>query len=285
MPIYNPFRPNGIVSPGMFSGRLDEIKSIEHSLFQPKHDNPQHFLIEGERGIGKSSLMLYVDWVAQGTIPGLDESGRYKFLVVSVELDDSCDYRDIIRKVGADLKRALGEKERVKELAGKSWDFLKNWEVLGVKYKQRDIDYDNYELLDLLTETLVGIVIDAKTKIDGVLILIDEADKASEAAGLGGFAKLLTERLTKRGCSKVILGLAGLPNLIPKLRASHESAPRVFEALTLEPLEPEERIAVIQSGLAEAREKNGFETVIDADAKQLISGNYSTRPVTGSGVS
>jgi hypothetical protein len=55
---YNPFRPGSVISPGMFTGRADEIRSIEQSLFQTKNGNPHHFIIEGERGVGKSSLCL-----------------------------------------------------------------------------------------------------------------------------------------------------------------------------------------------------------------------------------
>jgi hypothetical protein len=34
------------------------VQIYEQSLFQTKHGNPNHFIIEGERGIGKSSLFL-----------------------------------------------------------------------------------------------------------------------------------------------------------------------------------------------------------------------------------
>jgi hypothetical protein len=55
---FNPFQPNKIVAPGMFAGRLPEINSIEQALFQAKNGNPQHFLLQGERGIGKLSLFF-----------------------------------------------------------------------------------------------------------------------------------------------------------------------------------------------------------------------------------
>jgi len=58
---FNPFRPNSIASSELFQGRKDEMKLIEQSLFQTKNGNPQHFLIEGERGLGKSSLFLMVE--------------------------------------------------------------------------------------------------------------------------------------------------------------------------------------------------------------------------------
>jgi hypothetical protein len=49
---YNPFRPDKIVPPGLFCGRIEEINFLDHCLLQAKQGNAQHFLIEGERGIG-----------------------------------------------------------------------------------------------------------------------------------------------------------------------------------------------------------------------------------------
>jgi hypothetical protein len=62
----NPFRPGSVISPGMFVGRIEEIEVVEQSLLQTRDGNPQHFIIEGERGIGKSSLCLWVDYLAKG---------------------------------------------------------------------------------------------------------------------------------------------------------------------------------------------------------------------------
>ncbi len=65
---FNPFRPNSIATLDLFQGREEERILIEQSLFQTKNGNPQHFLIEGERGLGKSSLFLMVEQQAQGKI-------------------------------------------------------------------------------------------------------------------------------------------------------------------------------------------------------------------------
>jgi hypothetical protein len=65
---FNPFRPNNIAPPGVFSGRSEEIDAIEQCLFQTKNNNPQHFLIEGERRIGKSSLLFLSETIAEGYV-------------------------------------------------------------------------------------------------------------------------------------------------------------------------------------------------------------------------
>jgi Cdc6-like AAA superfamily ATPase len=89
----------------MLAGRLDEIQRLEHALFQPKHGNPAHFIIQGERGIGKSSLLFYLNAVAQGHITAPD-SVPFKFLTVEIELEPANSDLDILRKMATTSARA-----------------------------------------------------------------------------------------------------------------------------------------------------------------------------------
>ena len=267
---YNPFRPSGLVSPGMFAGRYAELEATEQALLQTKHGNPHHFLVLGERGIGKSSLMLNVQWVCSGDISPL-QGDKYKFLDVSVVLEPSDSYADLIQKIGREIRRQVAKREPLGEIAKNTWDFLKRWEVAGVKYDDKGKETKNAELLEDLLVTVERTLAHFGLKTDGIVILIDEADKATDATHLGEFAKLFTERLVRRGFERVCLGFAGLSTVLKTLRDSHESSVRIFEVFTLEPLSVDERMTVIDNGLAKAKEKNGFETSIDTEAKQLIS--------------
>jgi ABC-type arginine transport system ATPase subunit len=76
----------------MFCGRGAELISIRQSLFQTKNGNPKHFLIEGERGIGKSSLMLYVNMLATNQMPKM---GEFNFITMQIELSDAEDLEPI----------------------------------------------------------------------------------------------------------------------------------------------------------------------------------------------
>jgi AAA ATPase domain len=270
MPRFNPFRPGSIVTPGMFSGRVVELQGMERALYQTKNGNPHNFLLHGERGIGKSSLLYYLQWVAKGDIDPL-EGAKYNFLTVSIELEPSTTYTDIIQKIGSELRREVAKRRPAIEFGKSAWDFLKRWEVMGVKYTDSQEQPKPSELIDELSSTAEQTLTKFGDEIDGILILVDEADKAPAAANLGEFAKIFTERLTKRGSYRVCLGLAGLSTLLPTLRQSHESSPRIFEIFTLEPLSRPERIQVIRSGLSEAKDKNGFETSIASDAMETIS--------------
>ncbi len=126
---YNPFRPNSIATKYLFQGREDEMRVIEKSLFQTKNGNPQHFLIEGERGLGKSSLFLRVEQQAIGNL-SIGTGEKVNFLVLNIELDATQTFFEIIRAIVADLKRAITEKEKIKALTNSVWDFLSKWEIL-----------------------------------------------------------------------------------------------------------------------------------------------------------
>ena len=93
---YNPFRPNSPVNPGMFQGRQTEVAAIGKALFQTRHGNPQHILIEGERGLGKSSLMLMLSFMAKGkiSIHG-DSSQRVRFATLELELTARIDFMTV----------------------------------------------------------------------------------------------------------------------------------------------------------------------------------------------
>ena len=254
----------------MFSGRYDELVALEQALFQTKSGNAHHFLIHGERGIGKSSLLYCQQLTARGEVTTLQEE-RFQFLTVSIELEPSNTYLDIIDKIGSELRREVGVLEPAAELAKSAWDFLKKWEVMGVKFEDRDRPVKPNEMLEELTSSVDQTLTRLGSKVDGVLILIDEADKPPSSANLGEFVKVFTERLSKRGCNRVALGLAGISTVLDRLRESHESSTRIFQILTLEPLLPAERSQVIDKGLADAQKTNGYEVSITPEAREAIS--------------
>jgi hypothetical protein len=266
---FNPFKPNGMAGPDMFVGRVDEIETIEKCLFQTMHGNPQHFLIQGERGIGKSSLMLTAKILAQGEALGVNYTKKFNFLCVSVDLGKCGTQLQVIQKIGRGLKTEIGRHSEIKRNAGAFWDFLTNWEVMGVKYNKAgpaaDTDEASHELVVQLSR-----FIESVEDLHGVVILLDEADAPDIEADLGAFLKLTAERLQRESCNKVLFGLAGLPNALLKMKASHESSPRLFEILTLETLEIDERRTVIERGIARANETNEVKISIDETALEYL---------------
>jgi biotin operon repressor len=253
-------------------GRVEELDAIEQSLLQTKFDNPQHFIVSGERGIGKTSLLDYVKLLANSAFPVADNQ-RFNFLTVSVDLGGCSTRLDIVRKLAREFRSEISLRSEVKSKAAGVLSWLSNWEVLGVRYhKPADSDdLDIESIVDDFVDQISVFVVATASEIDGVLILIDEADRPSVDAGLGELVKFLNERLAKRLCYRVLFGLAGLPPLLGKLRDSHQSSPRLFEVLTLHPLEIDERKRVVEIGIRLANEKNDKQTTITDEASELIA--------------
>lgn len=230
-----------------------------------------HFLIEGERGLGKSSLFLRVAGQALGQT-NLSNGDSVHFIVLNLELDASQSFFDILKMMAADFKRAIAEREKVKAMAANTWEFLNKWEILGIRYHKIDQNLvQPYEVLNDLVVNFSKVLTDTKGAVDGILILLDEADRPGEKAALGELIKLLTEKLSKQGCNQVLLGITGQPGLITKLKASHESSSRVFAIFDLKPLNHFDCISVIKSGLEMANNINYPSTTIQDDACELIA--------------
>lgn len=268
--IINPFRPNSPVHSAMFVGRINELERIENRLLQTRAGNPSHFLITGERGIGKTSLLIYVKAVASGAI-SLDNDESLRFLVLDIDIDARTTQLTLIRKIELAIRKSLDKSEPARAFLATCWDFMKRVEIAGTKIESEPEDLDllvdefSYSLGDIADR----LTADDKTfgsRFDGVLLFVDEADKASPELDLGTILKAVTERLARRGTHNMLIGLAGLPGLRDVLMESHPSSLRLFEDLELGRLSDEE----VERAIGLAAESEGSPAISDDAKDQLI---------------
>src|SRR5260370_428751 len=91
--------------------------------------------------------------------------------------DEGADsYAGLIGKIGAGLRRSVSEHNRAQELATAVWDFIKRWEVMGVKYSPQDREPEPSELLDELVFTFANTCSATAAEFDGILVLVHKAD-------------------------------------------------------------------------------------------------------------
>jgi Cdc6-like AAA superfamily ATPase len=279
MPKVNPFQPNSPVTPGMFVGRVNELVALEKALVQTRGGSPKHFMLTGERGIGKTSLLNYIRWVAQGDITSLDDEA-FHFLVIDIDVERGTTPSSLARKIQRAIDRKLADTEKARSFLKSTWNFFSRVEAFGVSVDQRPSAPSDEDLLDELAYSLAETVqrtctVGLKEPVfsasyDGVLLCIDEADRAQKELGLGAMLKLLTERLHNRGCDRLLVGLAGLPELREVLRESHASALRIFDEVQLERLAPGDIQAVIDKCITTANKQNLEQTSITDEARQVI---------------
>ena len=274
----NPFKPNSPVPPGMFIGRIDEVMRLEAQLFQTKAGQPTNFLLTGERGIGKSSLLLYLTALAEGRI-GI-ESEKLNFLVIDTFLDQKTTQVGLVKKIEFNLSKNLAKTETARKIFADTWDFLKRIEVAGVKIangKNHDLDETDFEKFVYSFAETINRLCESNSEenifnanYDGVLLLIDEADNCSPELDLGTFLKLFLEKLQRRNCNRFMVGIAGLPNIKQILLNSHPSSLRLFEDIIVDQLTGKEVERVIDKCLNEAEKLNGIKTEITPTAKRVL---------------
>jgi len=259
---YNPFKPNSPVHFGMFFGRVGELTRTDEVLDQTANGNPTHILFVGERGIGKTSLLLVANSLARGGFPSPFTGEKHDFLTVQISLTDEMTLVDFAIRLKTAIERELQKEGKTYAFIKKAWEFIQKLEVSGFQIKNKDVKTSNTEIVQNLiysiADTAKALTADKRggelaltPKKDGIVILIDEADHASKSISLGMFLKSLTEFLVVEGCNKVLLVLAGLPGLKNVLAESHESSLRLFEKFELSPLTQSEVSLVMRKGIEE----------------------------------
>ena len=261
----------------MFVGRSQEIERLEQALIQTRSGEPAHFMITGERGIGKTSLLLYLKYVATGQIPY--NSVNFRFLTLDLDLDPNTTQLGLIRRIKMHLDHQLGKTESARTFLGNAWAFLQRIRIMDSGLEKFEKDSSEELLLDEFALTLAQVcerTCDQQApslfsaQYDGILLVIDEADNCSNQLHLGSFLKLLIERLQRHGCTRVLVALAGLPELRTRLHTSHPSSLRIFEDLQLGRLTNQEVANVITLCLERANRDNEEKTTITDEARKVL---------------
>jgi hypothetical protein len=213
-------------------------------------------------------------------VSGHSEDERMRFLVLDTDLDNTTSQLGLIRKFELALRKALDKSEPARGFLKGAWQFIERVEAAGVRLGKTQTEQREDELL--FDEFVYSLTATAErvcspgaetlfaARFDGVLILIDEADSASKQLNLGTFCKLLSERMERRGCRKVMIGLAGLDSLRHVLAQSHSSAPRLFEEIRVDRLSDDEVSHVVDFCLERAQRDNGKPTTITDKARRRI---------------
>lgn len=272
----NPFKPNSPVPPGMFAGRLNEINALEYGLYQTKNGNSANFLITGERGIGKSSLLSLIKPTANGEIKSPDYE-LFNFVVVNTVISNKSTLISFIKLIERNLKREIGKIEKIRSFLDDTWSFVQRLRIMDSGIDKTQVNDELDLIIDdfaySLSETCKRISTpeNGEEAKDGMVIFVDEADNACEDLHIGYFFKVVSELLQQNGCENIMFIVAGLPDVVEKLSISHESSIRIFTQLVINELNPEDRKYVVNRGLEVGNDKNDEQTTITSDARNTIS--------------
>lgn len=271
----NPFKPNSPVSSGMFAGRMKEIRALEKGLHQTKNNYGSNFLLTGERGIGKSSLMNLFRHLADGSIE--TDYGRFNFITVNVVISERTTLPVMIKLIERSISREIGKEESVRKFLSDTWSFVQRIKVMDSGIDRAVLDEEPDILIDEFSYSLsrtcqrISNPEKGESAKDGIVFMIDEADNASPSLHIGYFFKAVTELLQQHGCQKIMFVVAGLPEVTEKLAKSHESSIRIFNQLKIKELNLVDTKYVLDRGIEEGNKINQEQTSMGDFAKDHLA--------------
>ncbi len=177
----NPFKPNSPVPVGMFAGRYNEISALEKGLYQTKNNQSSNFLIIGERGIGKSSLMMLLKHFSQGEIETM-QYGKFNYVTINTIISSETNLVTLIKLIEKQISREIGKLEVLRKFLGETWSFLQRIKIMdsGIEAKnsinEPDIIIDEFSYSLANTCKRITNPEKGETAKDGILFLIDETE-------------------------------------------------------------------------------------------------------------
>lgn len=258
----NPFTPQDpIIDPKKFVGRRDIIVNAVDSLF-----NGKNVLVDGDRGIGKSSVSLQLLYMSQGE-PELLE--RYDIKLDSEFNNAIGDHRclpgnelsDIVNGLISSLYSNFGKFFTVTE---KSSSFSLNSKLVNFQQQTTSERISPSDLSNLFVASSKEFLKNVAYETQGLTFLIDEIDVLGDKVDLASFLKATTEKFRLDSYFSTNFIVSGVSGTATKLIVQHPSSERLFEHVNIPRMSNDEIRALIDASLA------GSNVSITNEAKNRI---------------
>lgn len=231
----SPFYPTQPVPVELFVGRQDQLhRIIERGVGQVERGKPISIFVQGEYGIGKSSIARYVQFLA---------AEKHRLLPIYVSLSPSQTPEDLAARIvegamhSGQIHASRGDKIKtwLARYIGKQelFGFTVNLEAL-----RRDASKiaSVHGLLDFLGQAL-----EKSADAAGVFLVLDEINGLANQPWFAQMIKSLvdTNALAARPVP-VLLMICGTEEKRRRMIENHQPVERIFDVIDIEPLSEDE---------------------------------------------
>lgn len=254
----SPFTPRYPVPYDLFVGREDIIKGALRHFRQAASGRQEHVFLLGERGIGKTSLALYLSEVAHK---------EANLLPVCVNLAGVKTLEELVRKVFEEIANATNRRDWLATIQTLFGEHISQVGLFGISVGFNPPKDKLTHLVQRFPEALSNITAKIGDKARGLCIVLDDINGLCKTDEFANWYKGLVENISAHHRDLALAVLcAGLPEIRTALIEHQPSLMRVFSIESVCPLSDEE----VQNFFARAFEKAGLQ-VQPSGMKVLVS--------------
>ncbi len=233
----SPFHPGQPVPVDLFVGRRDQInKIIERGVGQVVHGKPVAMYVQGEYGIGKSSLAAFVQWLAERD-PSVH--GIYATVGAARTLDD-------LAAIVLEATVRSGVQKSTSSETVRNWvaKYIGKQELFGLSLKLDALRQDAptlktpYGMLSFLSETQKRL---QDTGVKGIFLVLDEINGIAGNPDFSHFIKgMVDQNATSGEPVPLLLMVCGVEERRYQMIQSHQPIERIFDIIDIQTMtEPE----------------------------------------------
>lgn len=256
----NPFEPDKPATPDFFAGRIKETDQIFNALLRTNQNRSQHLLIVGERGIGKTSLAIYSDYIAESLGKKFEskELGKMRFFTVFCSLGLCKNTNDVCISIIENILNKLKKDQNT--IFESLVSFLNR--IQGINIGPFGIQITQKREPKIITEIFFNILTNiwerlVKKGYTAVLIILDETDRISKDNYFPSFFKSIMEKLTFENIGKIMFLITFNIVGLDLVNEGHPSFIRGFRIINIPLLEKKESFELVDKVLVRGVPKLG----------------------------
>jgi AAA+ ATPase superfamily predicted ATPase len=252
----NPFSGADYSSPEVYVDRDGIVSKIVQGLRETANDNPENFMILGERRMGKTSTLNYI---RLRLTESLDDG--YRLLSVVIRLQNDCTRRILIESIERDIRIEIAtlnylekSKFKLRQLLG----VISQINILGTGVSgnlQNTTCNDITELADFVARNSNKASLAKEGLKSGIVFMLDETDRAPNELELGEFLWITNQAIRDNKCKNTCFIVSGRPQVEAKLIESHDSIDDLFSRVRLNNLDKNQTIKLLKNGISSANRK------------------------------
>ena len=262
---YSPFSPGNLVPVELFVGRSPQLEEALKYINQASFGKHENVFLEGERGIGKSSLASFLRyWVIS----------KKAFLGIHVFLGGVSTLEEMVRRIFDQVLKECNYQPWFKRISQFFGDHIQQFGLFGISVGFRPPQTQLEQLVRQFPDALNNLVGKIKPEKKGLFIALDDINGLADKKEFANWYKSCVDEIaTHYKEFPVFIMPIGLPERRDALSSLQPSLMRVFRVVQIEKLIDDE----VKSFLSKAFDKAGRK--VKAKAMDLMVKYSSGLPI------